>query len=162
AGNGASSQSPNAKVLLALLVRLVQPTRELLLKTSDLAGKSEQWNGELRLSLMMFDLDEKKLIVVKGARFVNKDKTERVLELDYSHVAFGYGDGIAGKAFKANRYRLYIQLQDQQRGPTSFRTLPQRSNPSVLLSIPLRAPSENARPYGVINISSKDVNCPLI
>jgi 3',5'-cyclic AMP phosphodiesterase CpdA len=147
-------------VLLALLARIANIAREILLVTHD--DSFEQWRKSLEVSLMVFDTKQKKLVTIKAARFVKEDEERLEREIDYGTVTFDYGDGVAGKAFKTNDYRLYVQPIEPPKVPNNYRKLPGVEDPWVLLSLPIRVPSESARPYGVMNLVSYLSDCPLI
>jgi hypothetical protein len=65
------------------------------------------WAVELELSLMMWKGSERRLVTVAGAWVENGQNAsiELILNNDFSAV---YGEGVAGKAFKNNRYVLWL------------------------------------------------------
>jgi len=152
---------PNdSTLLLALLARMADIARQLLLQT-EMEGTVIEWKKPLDVSLMLFDASAKKLVTLRAARFVKNNEEQIEEELDYSNVAFDYGDGIAGKAFKTNDYRLYVRSGSKPTQRSSYRKVQNGPDPRVLLSIPIRIPQEEDRPYGIINFASESAECPL-
>lgn len=150
-----------AKVLLTLLLRIAHSTREILL-TYDEGGEARKWKKPLEVSFLVFDAARKKLMAVKAACFVRTGEKEQIQhELSHLDVMYDYGDGVAGRSFKANDYRLYVRSPDNSKSPNYHRSLSGHVDPWVTLALPIRVPSEAERPYGVLNLNSDSSDCPL-
>jgi 3',5'-cyclic AMP phosphodiesterase CpdA len=135
-------------ILVGILAEIVRITREVLIP---------DWVDPLGVNLMVFDPDSHRLVVIAAA-MVGDPPTP----LDKSKVEFGYGTGIAGRVFKANECRLHIHVKMQKRTtPSYYRVLPGRPPNPVLLALPLRSPEKLKHVYGVLNLTSSDLTCPL-
>ncbi len=100
-----------------------------------------------------------------------------------SEIVLEYGEGIAGRAFKANSIRIYqdpsiigpqIPGQDQSRyEPNFYKTVPGTITHKALVAFPVHLPVhdsefdndpniyESREPYGVLNIGSELADCPV-
>jgi len=85
--------SDEQQAALLFLSRLVQAVRVDLM---------DNWDGEIEASFLFFDYDTRSLAVLAAALVGDQTK-----ELDYGPYRMPYGMGIAGRAFKANRIRIY-------------------------------------------------------
>ena len=144
----------------------------------------EDWNGQLDISLILFDARVRKPLFVVSAvsQQIKKMKPKRQFtndEVTY-RGGFEYGDGIAGRAFKSNQPRAYVAPSGKPDGPDYYTVLPGVDPPhQVLLSLPIHMPLPDkefkatvkakdstraygaVRPYGVISFGSTRADCPL-
>ncbi len=155
------SSGARSKLLLALLFRMAHSVREILLAfTTD--EEVRQWRKPLEISLLIFDVTIKQLVAIRAANFIRTDDKEQLKgEVDHRDITFDYGDGVGGRAFKTNDYRLYVRSPDRQRAPIYHRPLAGHADPWVTLAVPIRVPSEGDRPYGVLRLTSELSDCPL-
>lgn len=116
------------------------------------------WGGPLEATFMGFDSRQH---LVALAAVVDANDRPRSVEWK---LRLKFGEGIAGRAFKANELRIY-DAQDEHRHKPDYYT---RSDDSikheVLAAFPIYPPSPAAKrfaPYGVLSIGSEDANCPL-
>jgi hypothetical protein len=115
----------------------------------------------LDLCLMAYDKDERKLGIVAGT-FPQGD--ERWTD------TYKYGDGVAGRAFKMNKIRLFVkQLAIQRATPFYYRRQdrkpvrdPQEIPEAVIIACPLSLPNDNRAVYGVLTLSSKRPGSKLV
>ena len=118
------------------------------------------WEGTLEVSLMLFDSQRSKMVVVCAADVESERDYSKWL--DKSHVELNYGEGIAGKAFKTNAYRLYVRIPPGERkAPDYYRELSGGPRHAVLLSMPLQNPDDKEYVYAVLNFGSPSSSCPL-
>jgi predicted phosphodiesterase len=170
---------------LKTLARVLEASREMLL---------QGWNGELDGCIMAFQMYPEGSGSVGGALHVTLAVRQRPAKLDGSHLlaqdilklrgkVIPYGLGIAGRAFKANRIRLYIA--NPQKSPSATFDTSDRIEPDYYLPVPgtlshktvivlpLHVPVEDEifldkpavyatrEPYGVLNIGSESDQCPV-
>ncbi len=110
--------------LARLLTMVAQMTREELLL---------RLPGPLWLSLMIWNEAAKKLQVVSGVK-INKDEAAQEWDL---RLDLDYGEGIAGRVFKTNDTRLYVNPFD----PRSREARPtNRQRVNLLMPFCFRSP----------------------
>ncbi len=120
----------------------------------------EEWNGDLEVSLMVFHLETRKMIVPAAAVVpITGSPTWK----DCSGVEFGYGISVGGRAFKKNQPRISIRppTGEEKRTPDYYVGIEGAMKHEVLLAIPLQDLGDERQAYGVINCGSADVGCPL-
>jgi predicted phosphodiesterase len=140
----------NQEIITRLLLGLAVTVRDQLMP---------QDMDPLETSLMVWDADRRKMVVV-GAAMVGPTKIES--RLDYSSVEFDYGDGVVGEAYKTNTCRLYVKPGNRHSEiPDFYRPLPGMMRHAVLLSIPVRNPDDESSIYAVLNCGSNIPRCPL-
>jgi len=170
--------SQDEKASLRMLLKVLEASRKIMLPG---------WEGELDGSLMVFEMDGNgsqprvgKLKTVGAGRSPRSSRNR--IEYVQVKTEFPYGLGIAGRAFKANRIRVYVAPKDN---PFLIRKSNGRIEPDyympgsgalihkALVALPLHAPVgddvfvknsgiyENREPYGVINIGSDSDECPV-
>lgn len=134
----------------------------ILLKTiEEKVRKDFELDGQdpLEVSLMAYDKDDRVLKIV--AANSDLDDNTRAFKLKY-------GDGIAGRAYKMNKGRLFIRKSAiEKKTPNYF--YPADGKPcelrqikeKVIISLPLRHPGNEDLIYGVLNLSSKNVGSRL-
>jgi hypothetical protein len=137
--------------LSGLLSRVMSATRQLIFP---------EWNEPVEISVMYLDtqLKECKLRLLAAALV-----SDTVQEITHTGFDLEYGDGIAGRAFKANEFRVYAPLEDDDPNePDYYTSQPGRPVHRVILAIPLQNPEDREdEPYGVLNLSSERSDCPL-
>src|SRR5262249_53345948 len=118
------------------------------------------WQGNLELSLMVFDDSDRNLKVIGGVR-TSRDGMSAYPFPERNSLP--YGVGVAGKAYKTNTLGLWA------RTPAEERTAPDRYVPldgnylhQALLSIPLQNPADPRYVFAIANVGSDDPQCPLI
>ena len=118
-----------------------------------------EWSNPLEFTFMLFDDSTRKLTIVSSAMVGDGEITH----LDKkSKIEFGYGEGIAGKAFKGNEIRMYVDLEVERRTtPSHYRPHAGQEPDAVLLAFPLRSPNNPGFIFGVFNVTSNDPMCPL-
>lgn len=112
---------------------------------------------ELQVSLMIYDSVENMLRTV-AANFPQR-KT----------IKLSYGDGIAGRAYKMNKSRIFVKRYAITEEtpvyyyPSDMEPIvsPSQIEEEVLLAIPIRHPSDARAVYGVANIGSKKASSKL-
>jgi|CZKS01.1.fsa_nt_gi 3',5'-cyclic AMP phosphodiesterase CpdA len=136
---------------LLSLSRIVQMARVDLMNN---------WGGEIEASFLFFDYDTRSLAVLAAALVGDQTK-----EIDYESYRMPYGMGIAGRAFKANRIRIYAPLDNADSEEPDYYYKASRREPwhAVLACVPVQDPAapENG-PYGVLCLGSNDAECPLV
>jgi 3',5'-cyclic AMP phosphodiesterase CpdA len=150
------SEVSRDRFFLALLGRISIIARETF--------RMEDWPNALETTFMVFDSAERKLRIV-GVSVTQLDNSKLCVshpEPPNPHsIAFDYGDGIAGRAFKTNECRLYVDLGEKRKEPDYYRQIAGQSPHAVLLSMPVRNPKDEGHAYGVLNFASVDPGCPL-
>jgi hypothetical protein len=167
--NAAQYGSDAKSALLAMLAEILGTLRTLFVG---------DWPGAMDASLIWFDAetDQQRPLTVVAAATEPGPGADGFNECDY-RVRFKYGDGIAGRAYKSNRMRVYVapdpyrDARDEIDYYTPVEGLPTHR---VMLAIPLHAPEkierfednpriyEVKRPYGVLSFGSQQGDCPLI
>jgi predicted phosphodiesterase len=155
---------PQREGLLQILARIMIATRD-----SFLSG----WSGPIDTSLMYFDGAGELPVLVAAVEDKNDANIRETRELIYQG-SLRYGDGIAGRAFKANRLRVYVSPEQTDGDtPNYYARLAGSPAHKVLISLPVHLPesaealSKNPRayeskmPYAVINLGSERAGCPL-
>jgi 3',5'-cyclic AMP phosphodiesterase CpdA len=138
-----------SEAMLVLLARLAKAARVDLM---------DNWDDKIEASFLFFDPVSRSLAVL-GAAIVG-DKSEEVV---YGDFRLPYGMGIAGRAFKANRTRIYApaDTQDSDEPDYYYGTSSNASN-AVLACIPVQNPeAPEYGPYGVFCMGSGRADCPL-
>jgi hypothetical protein len=117
------------------------------------------WNGDLELSLMVFDRSDRQLKVVSGLRVSRGGNSARPSAGDFP---LPYGVGVAGKAYKTNIPGLWVRTLAEDRSvPDPFVSLDKTYAHKVLLSIPLQNPGDSRYVFAIVNCGSNDSGCPL-
>lgn len=167
--------------LLDVLARIIKLTRRSILP---------HWTGPLDASLMYFD-GKSELSMLLAAReqkvYLQDGETQPVqeesmaVEYETSELLYQnrpklrYGDGIAGRAFKANRVSIYVSSErpENSEEPDFYTYLPNDPKHEVLVALPVHLPEpedrlkkdsgayRNKAPYGVFNLGSQRPDCPL-
>lgn len=141
--------------LLEVVVALAKLARDQLLPG---------WDDSTEHSLMLFDPVSRKLRILGAVSIGREGHTELPRLLD---VSFSYGEGIAGRVLKDNKWRLYehqvVTGTGADRAPSYYRELDEYPPENVLLACPLHSPREEYRShcYGVFNMASRNPKCPL-
>jgi 3',5'-cyclic AMP phosphodiesterase CpdA len=153
-------------ILLKTMLRIIVASREAFLREAN-------WNGPLSASIMYFDRKESKLRIIVAASHARPGAD---VEGHRFGVTLRYGDGVAGRAFKANRSRVYVAADKnlgQEEGPDYFLHIPGQPDFKIVVALPLHVPVddglfrkrpriyETQRPYGVLNLDSERGDCPL-
>jgi hypothetical protein len=123
-----------------------------------LGNKDEE---PMDLSIMVYDKKDR-LLKVAAANFDQKDERWG--------LQLGYGDGIAGRAFKMNKLRLFVKaLAIQNRTPYYYVRLDGKPildssdvEDEIVIALPLRHPEEPRAVYGILNMSSKKPSSKLL
>jgi 3',5'-cyclic AMP phosphodiesterase CpdA len=143
------------KKLAEVVYQLGVAARELLLP---------DWPAPTEHSLMLFDPVTRKLHTL-GAVEVAKDSRTELAHL--MNISFNYGEGIAGRVLKDNKWRLYqhrvVTGQPPGRTPSYYLELSNHPPEEILLACPLQSPRVGLEShcYGVFNMGSRDPGCPL-
>jgi len=142
--------------LSELLARLIISARTLLMKRS--TGKL--WAGEIEAGFMFFD-EKHDLRLLCGV--IDDGGAARPVSYDF---ALGFGDGVAGRAFKTNQIRIYAPWEGDESGePKYYKPFAGGLSHRVLVSFPVQAPnaigSSPGEPYGVFSLGSARADCPL-
>ena len=149
-------------------------------------GLLSGWDRELDGTLMLFNMAETKgllKIVAAGVASGPADGNDTMQRLE-REVVLEYGEGIAGRAFKVNRVRIYVDPRNSVGTPVSHSS-EKRFEPNfykrvlgtldhkVLICFPVHLPVSDAEfekeitiyerrePYGVLNIGSGLEDCPV-
>ena len=145
--------------LVRTLAEAICVAREVLM--------DNKWKEPVTCSFMFFD-GESKLRLLAAARGENKVASEV-----QSDSSLRYGEGIAGRALKANRIKVYVapgaEVSD---GPDYYAHLTEGVQHKVLMSFPVHVPEnvkapenpavyQGKRPFGVLSLGSDHHNCPL-
>ncbi|MFZ0320956.1 MAG: metallophosphoesterase [Candidatus Sulfotelmatobacter sp.] len=143
-----------------MLGRIISATRKSFLP---------KWQGAIHASLMYFDLKFALPLIVAGFQTDIESETQ---EVRYDRT-LAYGEGIAGRAFKSNSLRVYVFDSNDPQGIDLYTQLPGGPEHMVMVSLPVHVPVptssfegdpgiyQRMRPYGVINIGSELLDCPL-
>jgi 3',5'-cyclic AMP phosphodiesterase CpdA len=125
-------------------------------------GLGDDDASQLELSIMAYDNDEEVLRLVAAS--VKKSDERWALKL-------GYGDGIAGRAYKMNKGRIFVKALAKERG-TPFYYSPfggqsisdegTEVTEEVIVSLPLFLGTNRETILGVLNLSSKDPGSKLV
>jgi UDP-2,3-diacylglucosamine pyrophosphatase LpxH len=108
--------------------------------------------GELGLSLMMWDESERRLITVAGA-WIESDGNAQIELVRNNDFRLKYGEGVAGKAFKNDRYVLWQKSAARlRRSPDFYKLQSGGIQHEFLICFPLRRPS--GRSFAVLCIGS--------
>ena len=177
----AASSSPEAEDLVmriqaapldrARRARLVETLARIFIAARQ--GILKNWTGPLDGGLMYFDgVRTLPLLAAAQEQRGSLGKFARK-ELLYT-TTLNYGDGIAGRAFKANRPRVYVLPGNMESdGPDYYVHLEGSPAHKVLLCLPVHVPVETAvfdanpriyetkAPYGVVSLGSTFGDCPL-
>ena len=116
------------------------------------------WSGEVELDLMIFDNTDRQL------RMVSLYQVQKgvLSKMPIPEATLAYGTGVAGKAFKINNPGLWVKIPPEDRStPDPYVRLGATDAHNVLLSIPLQNPADQRYSYGIVNIGSRDPNCPI-
>jgi 3',5'-cyclic AMP phosphodiesterase CpdA len=152
--------------LFQLLCGLIAAARDLLMRPASVPGsppsKAKPWSGHLEASFMYLDQAHKLRTL---ATVIDVNGKPQPVDSDFS---LSFGDGIAGRAFKANQLRIYAPWQNVASGEPEYYT-PFAGGPNhrVLVSFPVRPPGEASdpskprQPYGVFSLGSIRSSCPL-
>lgn len=126
----------------------------------DSLGLEAKDEDPLDISLMVFESKERVLRIV-AANF----------QLDDPRIKFklNYGDGIAGRAYKMNKGRMFVKRLASQKH-TPFYYYPLDGKPcllehikdEVLISIPIRHPENAEAVYAILNIGSRKASTKLL
>jgi 3',5'-cyclic AMP phosphodiesterase CpdA len=139
----------NRESVLLLLARLVNAARVDLM---------DGWSVKVEASFLFLDHSTRSLACV-AAGMVG----EQTQEIDYGEYSMPFGMGIAGRAFKANRVRIYApaDIGDSEE-PDYYYLVPGRPPHTVLGCIPVQNPEKpEYGPYGVLCLGSDRADCPL-
>ena len=148
--------------MAATLVQIIHATRSTF---------TEGWSGPIEASLWLFDgknkLTSPVAVVEDGDEVTNAFRRKIFLQ---------YGMGIAGRAFKTNRPRVYVYVppEDAQKDEPDY-YIPLEGTPAhkVLVALPIHLPVskqvftrhpsiyESKVPYGVLCLGSEFAECPL-
>jgi hypothetical protein len=131
-----------------------------------------KWSGPLDASLMWLDRTPHGTLVALAA--VQQRAIGRFEPLKYE-TNLRFGEGIAGRALKSNRVRVYVaperRIADDE--PNYYTPLAGTPEHQVVVSLPVHAAETDARfdenaaiyqkmrPYAVLSIGSERTNCPL-
>ena len=155
---------PQHALLMETLVRILVAMRRSLIAN---------WFGPADASLMYFDRQRSLPVVVAAEE--RRDTTGKYdrKELVYS-ATLHYGEGIAGRAFKANQPRVYVSPGDMDlEEPAYYKAIPGAPAHKILLCLPVHVPVDKQSfynqpgiyashsPYGVISLGSENGTCPL-
>jgi len=166
-GNSTASMIGKVDELAQKLLQVSPSSAEypelfIFLKTIEEKTRTDfrlEGNDPLEVSLMAYEKEERVLKIV--AATFDLDDEMRAFELKY-------GNGIAGRAYKMNKGRMFIRKSAiDKETPNYF--YPADGKPcdlkdiaeKVIISLPLRHPANEALIYGVLNLSSKDVGSRL-
>jgi 3',5'-cyclic AMP phosphodiesterase CpdA len=152
--------------LLRILARILIVTRQSLLSG---------WSGPVDASFMYLDDNGGLPMLIAAVDKKLRTGKFRADELLYT-ATLRYGDGIAGRAFKANRLRVYVSPGSQSDDDELDYYVPLPGAPmhAVLVSLPVHLPVKTKEfksnpqvyeakvPYGVINLGSELAECPLV
>ncbi len=149
-----------------LLVRLMQAAR---------SGLIGEWSGPVDASLMWFDARADQPLSVLAAALQTKPRgaSDFQYEVLAYRVSLPYGEGIAGRALKTNRPRVYVapRVADRAAEPDFYTQMPEGLPHKVLVSLPVHIPDgrfagrtavyDSKHPYGVLSFGSIRPDCPL-
>jgi 3',5'-cyclic AMP phosphodiesterase CpdA len=132
-----------------LFARLVGATRQLI---------APEWKAPLEISILNFVRQPRRCkLRVLAASSIG----DTALELKYPKFELDYGDGIAGRAIKANELRVYA-LDDDDNEEPDYYTRCDETVHRVILALPLQNPCDrDDDPYAVLSIASDRFDCPL-
>lgn len=148
------------------------------------------WSRDLDVTLMIFNTEENgagslKAIAAGFNSGPARKGNEAMQRLGReSEVVLQYGEGVAGRAFKANEIRIYeepaVAYDAAARGrdperwePNVYKPIPGTITHKALISFPVHLPVRDAEfardwsiyediePYGVLNIGSGLEGCPV-
>ena len=154
---------------LKLVTRALEGSRKTLLRG---------WLKDLDGTLMIFTMEDKvgKLKAVAAGLVLQplpEDKRVDPMSLDFE---LDYGDGIAGRAFKANQIRVYVKTDDPNKSePDFYKPVegPRSRSHRALVAFPVHIPVkeeeyradnriyQTREPYGVLTIGSESADCPM-
>lgn len=145
-----SSASPAYQELIELLKTIEEKTRsKFRLPVED----------EIEVSLMAYDKTERVLKIV-AANFP--------LDPPVRDFKLRYGNGIAGRAYKMNKGRMFLkEAAIRKETPSYYYPLDGKPyklediDEAVIISIPLRHPKNKELVYAILNLSSKDPSSRL-
>jgi len=116
----------------------------------------------LALDIMAFDPQDKKLRVAAANFHPDDPQWDHTLD---------YGDGIAGRAYKMNRVRLFVKARTVANDTPFYYVLTSGEALSdsgseipveALLSLPLSHPDQPEKVFGILNISSSQASSNLV
>jgi predicted phosphodiesterase len=143
-----------AAALQDLLAGSIQAGRKSIVQTEG----GHAWAGPLEASFMVFD-GAQHLRCLAAA--VDVPGGPRPVPCD---LRLKFGDGIAGRAFKANEFRFYDAQRAREDEPDYYTRFDDGPRHDVLVAFPIYPPSptgDRRAPYGVLSIGSEDPTCPL-
>jgi 3',5'-cyclic AMP phosphodiesterase CpdA len=144
--------------------RSIAKTLEQVLSIAYQIFKLDSWSKGLESTFMIFNEVDRKLRTV-GSLVMNLDEAGVTVQHPEQPISsnshFDYGDGIAGRAFKANENRFFVKPVETRKEPDYYRHIQGKTPHEVLLSMPVRNPKDPEYIYGVLNIASMDASCPL-
>jgi predicted phosphodiesterase len=136
------------KAVLDLLWLLLETARKDLL---------DSWSEDIEASFLFFNHVDRSLQVL-AAGLIGK----AIQEKDYANFSLPYGMGIAGRAFKTNRIRIFAALDGQDSDEPDYYYGTRGDYHTVLACIPVRSPEDPAYgQYGVLCMGSDRPDCPL-
>ena len=134
------------------------------------------WQKDLDGTLMLFSMENKvgKLKAVAAGltlQPIPEDKGVDPMNLDFE---LEYGEGIAGRAFKANRIRVYVKSDDPNESePDFYKPVVGTRSHRAIVAFPVHVPVnkeeyeadnriyQTREPYGVLTIGSESAECPI-
>lgn len=146
---------PEQKTALQdLLVGSIGAARASIVQTDT----GHEWPGPLEASFMIFDGQQHLLSL---AAVVDTAGDSR--PVDYE-IRLRFGDGIAGRAFKANEVRFFDAQRAHENDTDYYAHFDNGPTHDVLVAFPIGPPTPDGGagvPYAVFDIGSEDPACPL-
>ena len=115
----------------------------------------------LDVGIMVYDQKNKKMVMLSDVLFSGNPQKHKWQ--DYSRMEFRYGEGIAGKAFKTNKARLYIKPEPSLRRymPDYYLRIEGTTDHAILLCMPIQNPQSPDQVYGVMCCGGYSKNAKL-
>ena len=117
----------------------------------------ENYASDLDAVLMVFDREKRQMVAVGGVRLHGDVAAWN----DYGDVAFEYGEGLVGRAFKVKEIRVYRDTEEPRDVPNYYRQVEGGRRYSVLVSLPVHPPTDEQNVYAVLNCGSSELTHPL-
>jgi len=167
--------------LAQIVIKALELSRETVFvgKTN---RSEKKWHEELDANIMIFDLKMarrqlKSVAAVLSPRSLPNERSKPLEQLS-TNVKFKFGEGVAGRAFKANEIRLWDKQQSQKSQGLEYKPdyyIPTPRSPAHigLISVPLHHPVEDKlfteqpdiythrQPYGVFNVGTESGTWPI-
>lgn len=161
---------------LKRIYRILAFSRESLLS---------EWDRDLDGTLMIFNMAETaSMLKAVAAGYTSGTAAGDKSVQRMNEVVLEYGEGIAGRAFKVNRIRVYVdpsteagaqlpKASESRVEPNYYKQVPGTITHKALIAFPVHLPVvdkefyddfsiyERREPYGVLNIGSQSEDCPI-